>query len=290
MIFSKVNWVNYLTATLTAANGDDDDDDDGGGGAAARGAALAALLALFCEVNVAAPAAVSSAVRLAILGDGPSAGAIDVQLRQLHEDVWRLVDGRALADACDGSALLAPLRRGAVTDDPSRALVENVALVYAAAARSGDARALAAAREARAVLRFSSATPAATCTGTCRLRRTRRCCRASRPRCAALARTEPLRTTSSIARSSPPPTPPPARRSFSTAASHFHRRTRRRTNCLTTPRCCSGMAAAAAAGCPRRRWPRARASRAGLAAAVAWRSSRRTRRRRRRRATLPARR
>lgn len=58
-IFAKLDWLAYLTALVSAADG-------------APQPALSALLRLVLELHATAPACLSSAVRLAIFGEGPT--------------------------------------------------------------------------------------------------------------------------------------------------------------------------------------------------------------------------
>ena len=204
--------------------------------------------------------------RLAILGDGPSAGA-STRSSAAPTDVWRLVDGGARR-RFRWLRLLAPLR--AVPSPTTHRGRSSRMWRSCTRRRRARRRALAAAaREARAVLRFRSATQADTCTGVPFASHTTLLSGVLVPRPHARAPSLPARRARNFARALLSAADTAGGPPFVLdGGPHFHRRTRRRTNCLTTPRCCSEMAAAAAAGCPRRRWPRARASRAGLAAAA----------------------
>ena len=105
-IFGKLDWIAYLTQLVTSANG-------------APQPQLAPLLQLVSEINIVQPAALSSALRLALMGESHDVGALTPQLQALHAQVWALADGAALAAAFDGSTLLAPLLRGDAKEEPS---------------------------------------------------------------------------------------------------------------------------------------------------------------------------
>ena len=237
--------------------------------AAARAcsAALAALLALFCE-GTCLPAAVSSAARSRSSGMGRA----PVRSTCNYANCTRRVAPRRRPRTRRCFRWLRPSRSVAPWcrhRRPSRALVENVALVYAAAARSGDARALAAAaREARAVLRIS------VCDAGGHLywhlpfaSHTTLLSGVLVPAALTLARTEPsphdelaislIALLSAADTAAGPPFVLDGGLAFPSADAPPYQ-------LFDDASCCSGMAAAAAAaaGCPRRR-VRARASRAG---------------------------
>ena len=210
--------------------------------------------------------------------------------------MWRLVDGGALADAFDGSALLAPLRRGRHRRPFAGARRECGARVRAAA-RSGDARALAAAaREARAVLRFS------VCDAGGHLywhlpfaSHTTLLSGVLVPAALALARTEHLphdelaTSLSALLSAADTAAGPPfvldGGLAFPSADAPPYQMFDDASLLLGNGGGGGGGGLPEAAGTPQRE-----AALMAATAAVAWRSSRRTRRRRRRRATLPARR
>lgn len=78
------------------------------------------------------------------------------QLRALHAQVWALSEPHSLRMVFDGVALLYPLRHGRAPADPSERILENAALLYAVAAKTGHPTALTAAvEEARSLLYFS---------------------------------------------------------------------------------------------------------------------------------------
>ena len=101
------------------------------------------------------PQSISNSTRIAIYGDGPNAGAMGPQLRQLHSQLWALAEPLSLRQVFDGKSLLAPLGTGNAAADPAEKLVENAALLYAVCARTAHPEALAAAvEEARSLLFF----------------------------------------------------------------------------------------------------------------------------------------
>ena len=172
LIFSRLDWLAYLTQLVAASGG-------------LPRPQLAPLLQLLTELNAAAPDCISANLRLAAFGEiaiasppsPPSPPSpLSSQLSQLHAQLWALAEGPSLAAAFDGRALLAPLLRGQVRylvvitpspshdqlifnprrgvpgyhpyqvrEEPSARLVENAALLYTAASRTGHPAAIAAA-------------------------------------------------------------------------------------------------------------------------------------------------
>jgi hypothetical protein len=153
-VFAKVDWLAFLTHLVSAHA-------EAGGGAAGGGPAggeseprLSSWLRLLCEVNLAAPQAISNTVRIAAFGDGPGADTLGRELRELHAQVCARAAPRAVASQFDGTVLLGALTRCAA--DPGERLVENAALLYSVAVRTADPADLAAAAsEARSLIYVS---------------------------------------------------------------------------------------------------------------------------------------
>jgi len=152
VIFSKLDWVAWVTNLIAAKST-----------APVGGHAhLAALLRLVLEINLSAPQWISTPTRIVLLGaraGGESASAMNVaaeaQLRSLHDQLWSMVNGAALASHFNGDTMLSwLLNAGAMpAEDPSPRVLEDVALLHAVALKTGHSLAIArAAAEARSFL------------------------------------------------------------------------------------------------------------------------------------------